>query len=192
MLFQQKKSGYTKKTVLLSSIGSVFICILGLIFAQVPVYTSKSLSIGLKQNIKAVVLSDIHYGSTGSLLSVKRMVRQINEQNADVVFLVGDVFDNKVEFIDIPKFVNETNKIQAKYGVYAVTGNHEFISNNLEEIQSFYKNSNIRLLVDEEVVVADSFRVYGRMDYKSRRDDHTMKVSKSTLPLIVLDHQPQF
>ena len=50
--------------------------------------------------------------------------------------------------------------------MYAVTGNHEFMQNSLQEIQEFYKGTNIHLLLDEEVIINDQLRVVGRIDYR--------------------------
>lgn len=189
---KQKTYWYDKTTIFIGTGMSIVVCIIGIVCAQVPVYSEYKLNIGLKEPLKAVVVSDIHYKSTGSLLSLSHMVEQINSQNPDVIFMVGDVFDNHVENIDKEEFIMITNQLNAKYGIYAVTGNHEFINNSLEQIQSFYVGSQIKLLVDEEITIANQFRVYGRMDYKCRRENSNLYLSKSQLPLIVLDHQPQF
>ena len=76
--------------------------------------------------------------------------------------------------------------------MYAVTGNHEFMQNSLQEIQEFYKGTNIHLLLDEEVIINDQLRVVGRIDYRGGRKELETIISDTNLPLIVLDHQPQF
>lgn len=189
---KQNRKFIGKSTILISSGISVLICIIGIICAQVPEHKEYHLDIGLQNHMRLTVVSDIHYGATGSMLSLENMVKNINKTNADVVLLVGDVFDNKIKNLNHEHFATVMNQIESTYGVYAVTGNHEFMTNTLSQIQSFYEGTQIRLLLDEEVIVADTFRLVGRIDYRGGRKEVKDVVSSSELPLIVLDHQPQF
>ncbi|MDE6414492.1 MAG: metallophosphoesterase [Anaeroplasmataceae bacterium] len=182
----------SKSSILVASIMSIVICFWGILAAQIPEYTYHKMDIGLEEKLKVTVVSDIHYGATGSFLSLENMVKNINKTNPDLVLLVGDVFDNKTRNLDHSFFVNTMNKITSKYGTYAITGNHEFMQNNLEEIASFYEGTHIKLLLDEEVIINDAVRLLGRIDYRGGRKDLNDIVSDSDLPLIVLDHQPQF
>lgn len=181
-----------KSSILLSSIISILFCIWGILAAQIPEFTYQKLDIGLKEDLKVTVVSDIHYGATGSFLSLENMVNNVNKTNPDLVLLVGDVFDNKIKNLNHSYFADTMNKIRSKYGVYAVTGNHEFMQNSLEEIKSFYEGTNIKLLLDEEVTINNMLRIAGRIDYRGGRKDLSEVVGQSNLPLIVLDHQPQF
>ncbi|MDE6656812.1 MAG: metallophosphoesterase, partial [Anaeroplasmataceae bacterium] len=191
--FRKQRMDLTgKSSILISGIMSVLICLWGILGAQIPEYTCHKVDIGVKEHLKVTVVSDIHYGATGSLLSLDRMVNNINKTNPDVVLLVGDVFDNKIKNLNHTHFVDSLNKISSKYGVYAVTGNHEFMQNSLEEIVNFYEGTTVRLLLDEEVIIHDALRIVGRIDHRGGRKDLNEVVSNSNLPLIVLDHQPQF
>lgn len=181
-----------KLTILIATGSSIVICIIGVICAQIPEYKNYKLDIGLKERMRITVVSDIHYGATGSMLSLDKMVSNINKTHADVVLLVGDVFDNRVQKLNHNKFAATMNQIESKYGVYAITGNHEFITNDLEEIKAFYEGTQIRLLLDEEVVIHDALRLVGRIDYRGGRKELKDVISSIDLPLLVLDHQPQF
>lgn len=192
-LIRKKKSSiFRKSTVFIASGCSIVICIIGIICAQVPEYKEYNLDINLKNHMRITVVSDIHYGATGSMLSLDRMVENINKTNADVVLLVGDVFDNKIKNLNHDYFVNTMNQIKSNYGVYAITGNHEFMTNDLAQIKAFYEGSQIHLLLDEEVIIDNTFRLLGRIDYRGGRKEVKDVISTSKLPLIVLDHQPQF
>lgn len=191
-LLKKKAVLYDSKMLLLSIFTSVVVCIAGVLCAVFPNYTHLSFDIGLEQDLKVVALSDIHYGSTGSILSLERMIETINNQQADLVFLVGDVFDNRVSKLDHEEFAEYMNRIEARYGVYAVTGNHEFISNSLDDIIKFYEGTKVKLLLDEEVTILNELRLIGRIDYRiANRKRLESIATPSTLPLIVLDHQPQ-
>ncbi len=182
---------YDKTTVILSTVFSIVICILGIVLAQVPEVSYYDFDIAGEHDLNVVVLSDIHYGSTGSLLSLDKMVDNINKQDADVVILAGDVFDNYIGNLSRDEFASAMNRINSKLGVYAITGNHEFKLNSLEQIIYFYEGTQVKLLLDEEVIV-DNIRFVGRIDYKHGRKELSEVVSTSKLPLVVLDHQPQY
>ncbi len=192
LIRKKKIELYTKKMIFGSAVGSFFICLVGVIGARVSLPKTLSFDLGLNQDLKIVAMSDIHYGSTGSIISLDEMVRKINQQEADIVILLGDVFDNHVSNLDHNEFAKCMNQIESKYGVYAVTGNHEFISNNLEEIIHFYEGTQVKLLLDEEVTILNEFRMVGRLDYRiANRKNLNEITTDNDLPLLVLDHQPQ-
>ncbi|MDO4542338.1 MAG: metallophosphoesterase [Bacillota bacterium] len=149
--------------------------------------------------LKVVALSDIHYGTPGSTVDLDKMSALINAQEPDLVLLAGDVFDNDGESLDNTEFIQAMQEIDSTYGIYAVNGNHEYYENNLAEIRSYYKNSGVTLLVDETVEVGGLLRIAGRDDIGYLKEtgiqrqsiDDILKGSDETLPLIVLDHQPQ-
>lgn len=182
----------SRSMLLIASGMSLGLCLWGILAAQIPEYTYQKIDLGLEEKVRITVVSDIHYGATGSFLSLERMVDHINKTNPDLVFMVGDVFDNKIQNLDHSFFVETMNKISSTYGTYVVTGNHEFMTNSLDEIKKFYEGTNIHLLLDEEVVFKNMFRIVGRIDYRGGRKDLTEIISDSSLPLIVLDHQPQY
>ncbi len=183
---------YDKLSIILATFGSFIFCLTGILCAKIPEYTRIDLKYNLKESLKIVAVSDIHYASSGSMLSLDKMVQNINQEHPDLVLLIGDVFDNFIQRINHQEFVDKMNQITSTYGIYAVTGNHEFMLNNLEEIKSFYKDTNIKLLLDEEVIINDQIRIVGRIDHRAGRKDLQDITSNSTLPLIVLDHQPQY
>lgn len=76
---------------------------------------------------KIVHLSDIHYGRTIKDKQLKRIVKEINKINPDIVIFTGDLIDK--DTILTTKMTNllstELNNIKATLGKYAVTGNHD-------------------------------------------------------------------
>ena len=74
--------------------------------------------------IKVVQLSDVHYGSTINEKELNNIVDKINEINPDIVVLTGDLIDDRISYNkDI--IINCLNKINAKLGKYAISGNHD-------------------------------------------------------------------
>jgi predicted MPP superfamily phosphohydrolase len=82
--------------------------------------------------------------------------------------------------------------------VYAVLGNHEYISRNSELAVESLKQANVNVLVDEHVKLNNQFYIVGRDDRMagSISGKPRMKLSKlmdgidKNLPIILLDHQP--
>ncbi|HDP74761.1 MAG TPA: metallophosphoesterase, partial [Bacteroidales bacterium] len=87
-------------------------------------------------------------------------------------------------------------RINAKYGVFAVTGNHEFFSNHQAKIE-YLQNHGVNVLNDAVVTLAN-INIVGRYDRQSNYALGQTRKSLSELMLnidksrftIVLDHQP--
>jgi predicted MPP superfamily phosphohydrolase len=89
------------------------------------------------------------------------------------------------------KFESILKKVNPRFGVYGVLGNHDgYGRGNVEE---FLKNSGISLLKDSVAVIGNSFAIAGRHDNRVRdRLSVEMMVSYAppNLPLIMVDHRP--
>lgn len=72
--------------------------------------------------LRIVYASDIHKGGLFTDQRVKDLVSHINACNADIVLLGGDYADDSAKAIE---FFQSLPRIHARYGVYAVLGNHD-------------------------------------------------------------------
>lgn len=154
---------------------------------------------GTLKELHVVMMSDSHLGNIVDNKRLEKMVEKINEQNPDIVLMAGDIVDEKVDpFIN--QGMGETmKKIQSKYGVYAITGNHEFYGGDVEKIVKVLEESGVKFLRDDFVKVADSFYVVGREDisiesyYKKKRKslNEILDGSDNALPVIMMDHNPR-
>lgn len=78
------------------------------------------------ESMKVVLLADLHLGYNVGLAQMERMVARVNEQDADVVVIAGDIFDNAWEAVEEPEQIAAVLRgIRSRYGVYAVYGNHD-------------------------------------------------------------------
>lgn len=76
---------------------------------------------------KIIHISDLHYKTTVFKKDVEKMVNKINQLNADIIVLTGDLFDSDTvysnqDFEDLSKTLS---KLDANIGKYAITGNHD-------------------------------------------------------------------
>ena len=164
--------------------------------------------------MKVVLVADLHLGYNIGEKQMQQMVDRINEQDADLVVIAGDIFDNEWEAVEAPETIAATlRSIRSKYGVYACYGNHDieepvlagFTFRQSEKKESdprmdeFLKDANITLLRDEGMLIDGKFYLYGRPDahrpgrgIETRKtpDEITAGLDKDK-PIIVLDHQPK-
>src|SRR5690554_3310873 len=108
------------------------VLLIGYYNARVPVV--KNVTINIEKSVpggsqKVVLVSDLHLGMMISNGKLDKMVRLINKENADIVLLAGDVFDEDLGPVIKNNMGDLLKELQGKQGVFAVLGNHEFYGN---------------------------------------------------------------
>lgn len=73
---------------------------------------------------RVVQISDIHAGTFDCLPKVEKGVDLVNAQNADLILFTGDLVNSHKDEID--PYIDIFKKLQAPYGKYSVTGNHDY------------------------------------------------------------------
>lgn len=166
-------------------------------------------------SLKIVLISDLHLGYSVGTKEVEDMVEKVNAQNADLVVVAGDIFDNDYDAILEPDKVSKLlSSMKSTYGTYGCYGNHDVeerllggfsvdITNSHlrdNDMLEFIKKSNIKMLLDEYVTINDDFYLVGRLDIeKTGLNNSNTRLSASELldnldknkPIIVIDHQPK-
>lgn len=147
--------------------------------------------------VNAVVLSDLHLSTINGEKLLLKIVSMINDLNPDIVFIPGDFVDEKAETLRLEGIGGSLSKINAKYGVFASTGNHEFI-NGINGTSKFISENRITLIRDSSILVAESFILAARDD--GSKSNFTGEPRKSlyeimntvdkNYPIILLDHTP--
>lgn len=122
---------------------------------------------GSLQSLHAVMVSDIHLGNIVHNGRLMAMIDQVNSLKPDIVLLPGDIIDENVGPFVEQKMQESFLKLDARYGVYAVFGNHEYIGGHEEEARHYLAEAGVTVLRDECLKVADSFYIAGR-DYDWR------------------------
>lgn len=143
--------------------------------------------------LKIVALSDLHLGYNIRRGEFERWAKLINKENPDIVLIAGDLIDNNVTPVYEEHVEEVFAQIKSKYGIYAVPGNHEYIS-GMKKSREFLEKAGIHLLRDKAVLVDNSFYIVGRDDKSSHERESDLAGVVDTLdqskPIIVLDHQP--
>lgn len=151
-----------------------------------------------RETLNTAMVSDIHLGEIVDKNRLRKMVKEINELNPDVVLLAGDIIDDDITPFDKQHMEQELLKINSKYGVYGVLGNHDYMAADLNKALSSFKASGITMLQDEAKMVDNSFYIVGRKDVTASRQsgeerkslENIVKTLDKSLPIILMDHQP--
>ncbi|MDR1728177.1 MAG: metallophosphoesterase [Acidobacteriota bacterium] len=148
------------------------------------------------KSLDIAMVSDIHLGTIIGRARLAGVVDQINALEPDIVLMPGDVVDGEIGAVARAGMGEEFRRIRAKYGVFASTGNHEYIG-GVDEASAYLTAHGVTMLRDEVAEVADAFSVIGREDRsKLRRDGRRKELAELAgaanrdLPVILLDHQP--
>lgn len=157
---------------------------------EVPLVVEKQME-GI-DSLKIVALSDMHLGYTIGRDELQRWVGLINKENPDIVLIAGDIVDNSIRPVLDADMAQDLRGIKSKYGVYAIMGNHDYMAGVAESAQ-FMKDSNIKLLRDETILIDSTFYLVGRDDKTNperKSLDQVMQGVDKSKPVILLDHQP--
>jgi predicted MPP superfamily phosphohydrolase len=144
------------------------------------------------KTLKIVAMSDLHLGYGIGREEFRHWIELVNKENPDVLLLVGDVIDNDLRPLYYWQMAEMFHSIQTKHGIYAVYGNHEYISNP-QKSAAFFREAGIVTLRDSSVLLDNSVYITGRDD---RSNPHRKSIKELTQnfdrdkPIILLDHQP--
>jgi uncharacterized protein len=172
----------------------------GFINARNPVIRNISVTLEKQvpnKSLKIVLASDLHLGIMISTNSLEKMVSLINSQNADLILLGGDVFDEDLGPVIRNNLGDLLKNLKARDGVYAVLGNHEFYG-NATEAHKYLEDHNVVVLRDSHVVLENGITIIGREDLTAERMYGRQRKSVEQLlqginvsnPILLLDHQP--
>jgi predicted MPP superfamily phosphohydrolase len=152
---------------------------------------------GELQQLHIVAVSDVHLGTIIGPRKTNKLVRTINDLKPDIVLFAGDVVDEDVGPVIRQNLGENLLKLKAPLGVYASTGNHEYIGGADRSVQ-YLEEHGIRVLRDSVVDVKGLFYLAGREDKDMNRFDGIKRQTPAALlesvdlnkPIILLDHQP--
>jgi predicted MPP superfamily phosphohydrolase len=143
-------------------------------------------------SLKIVAISDLHLGYGIGKKEFEKWIALINKENPDIVLIAGDAIDNSVRPLYEQGMAESFKQINAKYGVYASPGNHEYIA-GISKSLAFLKEAGVTVLRDSVALIDSAFYVAGRDDRTNTArksvKELTDTLDKSKL-LILLDHQP--
>ncbi|WP_439660755.1 metallophosphoesterase [Lentzea sp. HUAS TT2] len=158
---------------------------------NVPV-TLKKLQPSLS-GFRIAVVSDIHLGPLLGRSHTERIVRMINEQEADMVAIVGDLVDGTVA--ELGEAAAPLRDLVSKQGSFFVTGNHEYFSGHEQWIAELDR-LGVNPLRNEGLTIAGGIEVVGVNDVTGKSYDDGPDFGRALAgrnrnnPVVLLSHQP--
>ncbi|MDR2413714.1 MAG: metallophosphoesterase, partial [Odoribacteraceae bacterium] len=80
------------------------------------------------REITLLLVSDLHLGHGIGNRELARWIEQINSERPDVVLVAGDVIDSDLRPLEERRAWEVLRRIDARCGVFACPGNHEYIA----------------------------------------------------------------
>lgn len=159
---------------------------------QIPISINKTG--GDLDSIRVAMIGDLHLGWMINKKHTKRFVDLIMSQNPDLILFVGDIIDSNIDPIIEQSMDEELARLNAPFGVFSCTGNHEYRYDAEEKIQ-LLNDVGITMLRDSAVLVDSLFYIIGRedrivLDRKSLEEILNGQGVDRSKPLIVLNHTP--
>jgi predicted MPP superfamily phosphohydrolase len=140
--------------------------------------------------LKIAFASDFHLGEQTEADFMARFVDKVNALKPDIVLIGGDVLEGDRRDYVLAQFEAEFRRIEAKYGVYGVLGNHDRFAGSRAD---FFDKAGIRILRDEIVKIDNAFYLAGRLSGRAAGRKSAADLFRNTpedLPLVLLDHRP--
>lgn len=192
------KTKFITGLVVLVSI--IIIMISGFINVLNPKITTLDLEVNKtvegNKNLNIVAVSDIHMGTIMNKNRTQKLIERINSLKPDIVLIAGDMIDDNFKLVKHYNLLSYFKNINSVYGVYAITGNHEYIS-HAQDSSEYFAQNNIKMLNDEIIEIDNRFIIVGRKDVEARRwlgsrkkIEELVKDIDFNKPIILLDHQP--
>lgn len=152
---------------------------------------------GNLKDLHIVTFSDVHLGTTIEKRHLSIIVDKVNALNPDVILIPGDIIDEDIAPVIHNNVGEILTQLKAKYGVFAVTGNHEYIG-GVTASKKYLAGHGVELLNDTTRLINNSFYLVGREDLtitqftngKRKELEEIMEGVDHSKPIILMDHQP--
>jgi uncharacterized protein len=153
----------------------------------------------LEEQLNIIMVSDIHLGNIVRNKRIGKMVKSINALEPDIITIAGDIVDSNIAPFVQRDMAKDFSHLKSKYGTYAVLGNHDLMTNSVDEIVNILNKNGVNILRDEAVLIEDCFYIVGREDvtiklYTKKNRKPLIDITKNldnTKPLILIDHNPK-
>lgn len=166
-------------------------------FIEPNLLTVKSFDVVTEKPVnpcKIVFFTDTHFGKYYDDSHVEKIVKKINQSNADIVIFGGDLLDNYArdrEDIDFEYLREELSNINAKSGKYAVWGNHDYGGGAVRIYEDFITSCGFTILKNESRILEKyGIKIIGYDDYLMGWTDPALYNIESELYNIIVSHEP--
>lgn len=206
-------SGILRKIALIIAIFLFIVILHGITLGRYN-YKTDTLEVCLKplpdafNGLKIVQLSDIHLGSYSRYYNgIPELVEKVNKLQPDLILFTGDMVNNFAD--EMKPWLETLGQLKAKYGKYAVTGNHDYGDytrwNSPEEkrrnMDNFYQNmekigftmlnnTNIPLIIGQDTLYFAGVENWGNPPFPRYGNLSQAIDSLNNQLVILLSHDP--
>jgi predicted MPP superfamily phosphohydrolase len=143
------------------------------------------------EHLKIAFVADFHLQKGTNVHFVERFAQKIEIIKPDLMIFGGDNVEGDRADENLVPYEKILASIKARYGVYAVPGNHEHYAG--QDKGNFFDRSGMTVLSDSIVFPGNLFNLAGRNDshITTRKTiGELLKSVKDSLPVILVDHRP--
>ncbi len=150
----------------------------------------------MQASFRITQISDLHIGLMTSEAWARRLVEAVNSTGPDVIVSTGDLVDGQPDHLE--RFADILSGLKARYGKFAVTGNHEAFA-GLERSLEFTARAGFRVLSSQSVNIHGLVNIVGVDDpIALKMENIADRPAESTLVealprgqvIVLLKHQP--
>lgn len=113
------------------------------------------------EGMRLAQISDVHMGLIVRGARLEEIVTKVNDLHPDLVVITGDLVD--AEALHMEEMIHPLRRLKGKYGVYAVTGNHEFFA-GIDQVETFLEQAHVTLLRNRWVNINHGLQLLGLDD----------------------------
>lgn len=128
--------------------------------------------------IKIVQISDVHLGLIVGKNRLEKILKRVEAADPDLFVSTGDLVDGQPN--EIPHLATMLRQVSARYGKYAVMGNHEFYA-GIDHSLQFTTDAGFTILRGEGKDVAGVLNIAGVDDPAGAYRGQTRSVSEKEL-----------
>ncbi len=144
--------------------------------------------------INILHLSDLHLENIS--ISAERLYERLKKEAIDLIAITGDFLDRKRTIPKLIPYLEVLNKLNPKYGIYCVLGNHDYVLKgaNLQTLIDTLKQYNCHVMQNshESIYLQNQrLNIIGVDDFSTKRSDlsSSYKAIRPGMNL-VLTHDP--
>lgn len=118
----------------------------------------------LFNDLNIVLLTDLNISKILGKYRLKAIVEKVNNLKPDIIILTGNIIGH-----DLKSFFKKNNlqilrALNYKYGIFTVLKNNEIVNSRKKQIIHELDKCNIRLLIDDSILINDEFYLADRYD----------------------------
>jgi uncharacterized protein len=115
--------------------------------------------------LRIVQISDVHLGLIIREERLARILREVRNAEPDILVSTGDLVDGQID--NLSGLADVLKGMRPRYGMFAITGNHEFYA-GLDQALNFTEKAGFRILRNEGLTIEGLITIAGVDDPQAK------------------------